>query len=174
MAEILLDKFTAKDIKKHITALNAMKNLPAKAPTGGGKAKLAQGFVDAIVGCNDAGVLDSVPEDVFKFYEGIVKPDGKESGTGGQSDTEDAKDTGTKTGTDKPKPPKRTRGTVFAELLPTLEPGKRDEWAAQYQAAYDPESSAPEAQFRVGIYADLLLAMGLVTEDSKRVLTYVG
>jgi hypothetical protein len=179
MANILMDKFTVAEVKKHITALNAVAELPAKAPTGGGKEKLAKGFVDAITAANDAGeaVLNLVPEEVWNFYTGIMDGETKEDPADGQSDTEGAKDTGTtdtETGTDKPKPPKRTRGTVFATLLPTLEPGKRDAWAEEYWKAYGVETSEAESKFRVGVYADLLIAMGLVTEDSKRVLTYVG
>ena len=93
----MANNYTAKDIKKHIAALNAVPGLPQMASIVGGKDKMLASFLDTVAEATDAGIGDSIPAPVRKFYAAIKAPEGKENATGGKQAAQDPKN-GTATG----------------------------------------------------------------------------
>ena len=106
--------------------------------------------------------VDPFTNPVQHLYRALTDGPGNNNATDGESGNETAKDKPA------PKPKKATRGAVFAQMLANdMDPGTREEWASRYLAAYGgPEA---ESEFRVGVYMELLVHMGLVTVDEKGV-----
>jgi len=184
MATLLMDKFTAAEVKKQIKALNATPGITEMASLTGGKEKLGNAFLAAIEQCGKDGIVDDIAEPVWAFYKGIVTPDAEENATGGTQGGDTAKENGT-TATEPaddpeptkpktPKPKKATRGEVFANMLKNgeLPAGTRKQWAALYLAKYG--GSENEAAFRVNVYCDLLVHMGVVRARADNLYEYTG
>jgi hypothetical protein len=165
-----LQTVTAKQLQAAIRSMNKVgKNYGIKIAAKETKEAMAKAFVDAadLVAEKGGDGIDSFTKPVQKLYRALKNGPGEENATDGKS--------GGQIGKDKPapKPPKRTRGSVFAEMLAKGPvPGTRKEWAARYLATYG--GSEAESEFRVGVYMDLLVHMGLVTVDEKGIHAYTG
>jgi hypothetical protein len=165
-----LNDVTAKQLQSAIRSMNKVsKNYGIKIAPKGTKEAMAKAFVEAVDLVVEKGGegLDPFTNPVQNLYRALRNGPGEENATDGESGGQKGKDKSA------PKPKKPTRGSVFAELLAKdTPPGTRKQWAARYLATYG--GSEAESEFRVGVYMDLLVHMGLVTVDEKGVHAYTG
>jgi hypothetical protein len=168
--EAALQTVTAKQLQSAIRSMNKVsKNYGIKIAPKGTKEAMAKAFVEAVDLVVEKGGegFDPLTNTVQNLFRALRNGPGEENATEGESSGQNRKDKPA------PKTPKRTRGSVFADMLAKgPEPGKRKKWAERYLAAYG--GSEAESEFRVGVYMDLLVHMGLVTVDEKGVHAYTG
>ena len=168
--EIALTEITEKQLQRAIRSMNKVsKEFGAKVAPKGTKEVMATEFVDtvALVIEKSSNGLDAFINPVQNLYRALTGAANDENATDGKSGGQNGKDI------PEPKPTKRTRGSVFAEMLANApKPGTRKQWAVRYLTAYG--GSEAESEFRVGVYMDLLTHMGLVEVDKKGVHTFIG
>jgi hypothetical protein len=181
----LNDKITVKELRGHVTALNAFmaeNGMGIKIATKMPKNKLSIAFLGAMAEIAEAKKLDDVPDEIYTFYEtNAVGANGKENGTGGQSDTANgddaattegetgAADTETKPVQDKPATGPTHAGTfmVVMEQIGTGAPFTRDQWLAAYEAGR-PGTSKNEVNFRWSTYIAIATALGIVVKGTEK------
>ena len=188
-------------LKAKCKALNESGLLPEpiEIRVGLKKQDLADAFVAGIEQCNDIGKLDDVPEDVYTYYTGIVKPGGEDTpGTtaapaetpaatpgGGRGKAAPAakkpaakKPAAKKPAAKKPAAPKApaeprvTRATVFAGIISDGTARTKKQLVDEMQAQY--QGSEKEAAFWVNGYCSVLLALGKLTKEADGTLVYAG
>ena len=179
ISEVALKTTTGKELKFAIRSMNPVtkKYGIAVAPKGN-KAQMAAAIVDSVehvISSDATGKgLNQFVDTVKTMYLTLTSGPGEENATSGESGHQAAKDGGNGEAEAATKPTRRTRGAVFAQMLASgaFPPGNRKEWAALYLEEYG--GSENEAAFRVNVYCDLLVHMGMVEVDEKGVNTYIG